>query len=52
MGLTPRQIDPLSLWEFSVMYHGWADFHAIPAEAKLSAPSEDEFWAAVRGGEA
>lgn len=32
MGLTPRQLDEMTLWEFKVAFKAWRDFNTVPPE--------------------
>lgn len=45
MGLSPRQVDECSLWQFMAAADGYAKAHG--AEEKTEAPTEDEYWDTV-----
>ena len=45
MGLTPRQVDALTLPEMAAMFEGFRRFHG--GEDRADAPDEDEFFRAL-----
>jgi hypothetical protein len=42
MGLSPRQLDAMTLWEFSVASAAWRRFHASTAESEAAPAMTDE----------
>lgn len=45
MGLSPEQVDRLSLWQFAAAVEGYARAHG--GETGPDAPSDSEYWEAV-----
>jgi len=42
MGLTPRQVDAMTLWEFAVAWKAWRDFHTSTPEEDAPPPMSEE----------
>ena len=42
MGLTPRQLDAMTMWEFAVAAQSWRRFHAVEDEDERAPEMSDE----------
>jgi hypothetical protein len=42
MGLTPRQLDAMTLWEFRAAGSAWRRFHASSGESEAPPPMSDD----------
>lgn len=41
MGLTPRQLDEMTPWEFKVAWQAWRKFHTTQEEEERPEPMSD-----------
>ena len=47
MGFTPKDIQEMSLWEYSATMVGWKQANSTGEEEAAQAPSDEEFFAIV-----
>jgi hypothetical protein len=51
MGLSPQQIDAMSVWQYFALVDGWVKANDTGGGGKLSESEKDEIWEWMQGKE-